>query len=211
MRRRELITLLGGAATWPLVARAQQAAIPVVGFMSGRSPEDSARVASAFRQGLADAGFIEGQTVNIEYRWANGDSDKLPALAADLVNRKVAVLVGVGGDVSAAVAAKATKTIPVVFGMGGDPVKAGLVASFNRPGGNVTGFTLWTNEIASKRLGLLRQLAPGVPLIGILVNPIGPSEQELLELEPAAKAVNQKLFVARANDDAELDAAPRRS
>jgi putative ABC transport system substrate-binding protein len=207
MRRRELITLLGGAATWPLVARAQQAAIPVVGFMSGRSPEDSARVASAFRQGLADAGFIEGQTVNIEYRWANGDSDKLPALAADLVNRKVAVLVGVGGDVSAAVAAKATKTIPVVFGMGGDPVKAGLVASFNRPGGNVTGFTLWTNEIASKRLGLLRQLAPGVPLIGILVNPIRPSEQELLELEPAAKAVNQKLFVARANDDAELDAA----
>jgi putative ABC transport system substrate-binding protein len=208
MRRRELITLLGGAATWPLVARAQQAAIPVVGFMSGRSPEDSARVASAFRQGLADAGFIEGQTVNIEYRWANGDSDKLPALAADLVNRKVAVLVGVGGDVSAAVAAKATKTIPVVFGMGGDPVKAGLVASFNRPGGNVTGFTLWTNEIASKRLGLLRQLAPGVPLIGVLVNPrFRPTEQELLELEPAAKAVNQKLFVARANDDAELDAA----
>ena len=208
MRRRELITLLGGAATWPLVARAQQAAIPVVGFMSGRSPEDSARIASAFRQGLADAGFIEGQTVNIEYRWANGDSDKLPALAADLVNRKVAVLVGVGGDVSAAVATKATKTIPVVFGMGGDPVKAGLVASFNRPGGNVTGFTLWTNEIASKRLGLLRQLAPGVPLIGVLVNPrFLPTEQELLELEPAAKAVNQKLFVARANDDAELDAA----
>ena len=208
MRRRELITLLGGAATWPLVARAQQAAIPAVGFMSGRSPEDSARLASAFRQGLADAGFIEGQTVNIEYRWANGDYDKLPALAADLVNRKVAVLVGVGGDVSAAVAAKATKTIPVVFGMGGDPVKAGLVASFNRPGGNVTGFTLWTNQIASKRLGLLRQLAPGVPLIGVLVNPrFLPTEQELLELEPAAKAVNQKLFVARANDDAELDAA----
>ena len=208
MRRRELITLLGGAATWPLVARAQQAAIPVVGFMSGRSPEDSARIASAFRQGLADAGFIEGQTVNIEYRWANGDYDKLPALAADLVNRKVAVLVGVGGDVSAAAAAKVTKIIPVVFGMGGDPVKAGLVASFNRPGGNVTGFTLWTNEIASKRLGLLRQLAPGVPLIGVLVNPrFLPTEQELLELEPAAKAVNQKLFVARANDDAELDAA----
>ena len=208
MRRRELITLLGGAATWPLVARAQQAAIPAVGFMSGRSPEDSARIASAFRQGLADAGFIEGQTVNIEYRWANGDSDKLPALAADLVNRKVAVLVGVGGDVSAAAAAKVTKIIPVVFGMGGDPVKAGLVASFNRPGGNVTGFTLWTNQIASKRLGLLRQLAPGVPLIGVLVNPrFRPTEQELLELEPAAKAVNQKLFVARANDDAELDAA----
>jgi putative ABC transport system substrate-binding protein len=209
MRRREFIRLFGSAGVaWPLAARAQRAAMPVVGFMSARSPEDSARVASAFRQGLANAGFIEGQTVNIEYRWANGDSDKLPALAADLVNRKVAVLVGVGGDVSAAVAANATKTIPVVFGMGGDPVKAGLVASFNRPGGNVTGFTLWTNEIASKRLGLLRQLAPGVPLIGVLVDPRFPqTEKELLELEPAAKAVNQKLFVARANDDAELDAA----
>ena len=208
MRRRELITLLGGAATWPLVARAQQAAIPVVGFMSGRSPEDSAHVAAAFRQGLADSDFIEGQTVKIEYRWANGDSDKLPALAADLVNRKVAVLVGVGGDVSAAAAAKVTKIIPVVFGMGGDPVKAGLVASFRRPGGNVTGYTLWTTEAESKRLGLLRALVPGVPLIGILVNPrFRPTEQELLELEPAAKAVNQKLFVARANDDAELDAA----
>jgi len=208
MRRREFITLLGGAAAWPLVAHAQRAAMPIVGFMSGRSSEDSAGVASAFRQGLADAGFVDGQTVTIEYRWANGDYEKLPALAADLVNHKVAVLVGVGGDVSAAVAAKATKTIPVVFGMGGDPVKAGLVASFNRPGGNVTGYTLWTNEMESKRLGLLRQLVPGVPLIGILVNPaFPPTERELLELEPAAQAVNQKLFVARANDDAEIDVA----
>jgi len=182
--------------------------MPVVGFMSGRSSKDSAHVASAFRQGLADAGFIEGQTVKIEYRWANGDYDKLPALAADLVDRKVTVLVGVGGDVSAAVAAKATKTIPVVFGMGSDPVKAGLVASFSRPGGNVTGFTLWTNEMESKRLGLLRELVPGVALIGVLVNPsFPPTEQELLDLEPAAKAVDQKLFVARANEDAELDSA----
>jgi putative ABC transport system substrate-binding protein len=132
----------------------------------------------------------------------------LSALAADLVNQKVAVLVGVGGDVSAAAAAKATKTIPVVFGMGGDPVKAGLVASFRRPGGNVTGFTLWTTETESKRLGLLRALVPGVPLIGILVNPPVPaSEQELQDLGAAAKTVNQQLFVARANDDAELDAA----
>jgi putative ABC transport system substrate-binding protein len=209
LRRRDFIGLVGGlAGAWPLAARGQQAAMPVVGFMSGRSPGDSAAVASAFRQGLADAGFIEGQTVKIEYRWANGDYDKLPALAADLVDRKVAVLVGVGGDVSAAVAAGATKTIPVVFGMGSDPVKAGLVASFSRPGGNVTGFTLWTNEMESKRLGLLRELVPGVPLIGVLVNPrFPPTEQELLDLEPAAKAVNQKLFVARANDDAELDAA----
>ena len=210
MRRRDFIRLLGGVAgAWPLAAaRAQQAAMPVVGFMSSRSPEDSAQVASAFRQGLADEGFIEGQTVKIEYRWANGDYDKLPALAADLVNDKVAVLVGVGGDVSAAVAAKATKTIPVVFGVGSDPVKAGLVASFSRPGGNVTGFTLWTIEMESKRLALLRELVPRVPLIGVLVNPrFPPTEQELLDLEPAAKAVNQKLFVAKANDDAELDAA----
>jgi putative tryptophan/tyrosine transport system substrate-binding protein len=147
LRRRELITLLGGAAAWPLVARAQQTAVPVVGFMSGRSAEDSTRIASAFLQGLADTGFIEGRTVKIEFRWANGDYDKLPAFAADLVSRKVAVLVGVGGDVSAVAATKATKTIPVVFGMGGDPVKAGLVASFNRPGGNVTGYTLWTSEL----------------------------------------------------------------
>jgi putative ABC transport system substrate-binding protein len=209
MRRREFITLLGGtAAAWPLAARAQQSSMPVIGFMSGRAPKDSAHLVSAFQQGLAEAGFVEGQTVKIEYRWANGDYDKLPALAADLVNHQVAVLVGVGGDVSAVVAAKATKTIPVIFGMGGDPVKAGLVASFNRPGGDVTGYTLWTSEMESKRLGLLRQLVPGVPLIGILVNPrFPPTEQELLDLEPAAKAVNQKLFVARANDDAELDAA----
>jgi len=208
MRRREFITLLGGAVAWPLAARAQQPALSVIGFMSARSPEDSARVASAFRQGLADAGFIEGQTVKIEYRWANGDYAKLPALAADLVSRKVAVLVGVGGDVSAVVATKATRTIPVVFGMGGDPVKAGLVASFNRPGGNVTGFTLWTSEMESKRLGLMRELVPGVSLIGILVNPqFPPTVQELADLEPAAKGVNQQLFVARADNDAELDTA----
>ena len=209
MRRRDFIGLVSGlAGAWPLGAQAQRAATPVVGFMSGRSPEDSAHIASAFRQGLADEGFIEGRTVRIEYRWANGDYDKLPALAADLVEQKVAVLVGVGGDVSAAAAVKATKTIPVVFGMGSDPVKAGLVASFSRPGGNVTGFTLWTNEMESKRLGLLRELVPGVPLIGVLVNPrFPPTEQELLDLEPAAKSVNQNLFVARANDDAELDAA----
>lgn len=209
MRRRDFIGLVGGlAGAWPLAVRSQQPAMPVVGFMSGRSAEDSARIAAAFRQGLADAGFIEGQSVKIEYRWANGDYNKLPALAADLVDRKVAVLVGVGGDVSAAVAAKAAKTIPVVFGMGSDPVKAGLVASFSRPGGNITGYTLWTNEMESKRLGLLRELVPRVPLVGVLVNPsFPPTEQELLDLEPAANAVNQKLFVARANDDTELDSA----
>ena len=208
MRRREFITLLGGAVASPLAARAQQPALPVIGFMSGRSPEDSTHLVAAFRQGLAENGFVEGQTVAIEFRWADGDYDRLPALAADLVSRKVAVLVGVGGDVSAVVATKATRTIPVVFGMGGDPVKAGLVASFNRPGGNATGYTVLTSQMESKRLGLMRELVPGVSLIGILVNPQLPATvQELADLEPAAKGVNQQLFVARADNDAELDTA----
>lgn len=208
MRRRDFITGIVGSAVWPLVARAQQQPVPVIGFMSGRSPDDSAYLVASFREGLAHEGFNEGQNVAIEFRWAFGDYGRSLAFAADLVNRKVAVLVAVGGDVSAAAAAKATKTVPVVFGMGTDPVKGGLVASFNRPGGNVTGFTLWTSEMESKRLGLLRELMPGVPLIGVLINPqFPPTEQELEDLEPAAKTVNQRLFVARANNDAELDAA----
>ncbi len=208
MKRREFITLIGSAAAgWPLGARAQTA-IPVVGFMSGRAPQESAHLVAAFRQGLADSGFVDGQNVSIEFRWADGDYDRLPGLAAELVNRKVAVLVALGGDVSAVAAAKATTTIPVVFGMGGDPVKAGLVASFNWPGGNVTGYTIWTGEMESKRLGLLREIVPWVRLIGVLVNPrFSPTVQELDDLEPAAKGVDQPLFVARANDDPELDAA----
>jgi putative tryptophan/tyrosine transport system substrate-binding protein len=210
MKRREFIRLLGGATViWPAAtAGAAQTAIPVVGFMSARAPDESANLVAAFRQGLADTGFVDGQNVAIEFRWGLGNYDRLPALAADLVSRNVAVLVAVGGDGSALVAAKATKTIPVVFGMGGDPVKAGIVASFNRPGGNVTGYTIWTNEMESKRLGLIRELVPGVALIGVLINPrFPPSEQELEDLEAAAKGVNQQLFAARANDDAELDAA----
>lgn len=208
MRRREFILLIGSATAWPFAAAAQQRAVPVVGFMSGRAPDDSAHLVAAFQQGLAETGFVEGQTVAIEFRWAHGDYNRLPALAADLASRKVTVLVGVGGDVSAVAATKATKTIPVVFGMGGDPVKAGIVASFNRPGGNATGYTLWTSEMESKRLGLLRELVPGVRLIGVLVNPqFPPTERELEDLEPAAKAVSQQLFVARADNDAELDAA----
>ena len=168
----------------------------------------SAHLVVAFQQGLAEAGLTDGQNVKIEYRWAEGDYDRLPALAADLVSRNVAVLVGVGGDVSALAAKRATTTIPVVFGMGADPVKAGLVASFNRPGGNVTGFTLWTSEMESKRLGLLRELVPAVPLIGILANPqFPPTMQEVDDLELAAKGVNQRLLVARADNDAELDVA----
>src|SRR4051794_26342612 len=168
MRRRDLLSVLGGAAAfWPLGARAQQAALPVVGFMSGRSAPDSAHLVAAFREGLSEAGFVEGQNVVIEFRWADGQYDQLPALAAQLVSRPVAVLVGVGGDVSAIAAKRATSTIPIIFGMGGDPVKAGLVDSFNRPGANVTGYTLWTSEMESKRLGLLRELVPGVALVGV--------------------------------------------
>ncbi|MGB6663231.1 MAG: ABC transporter substrate-binding protein [Xanthobacteraceae bacterium] len=208
MRRRDFVTLLGAAAAWPLAARAEHATLPIIGFMSGRAPADSTHLVVAFQQGLAEAGFTDGQNIKIEYRWAEGDYDRLPALAADLVSRNVAVLVGVGGDVSALAATRATTTIPVVFGMGADPVKAGLVASFNRPGGNVTGFTLWTSEMESKRLGLLRELVPAVPLIGILANPqFPPTMQEVDDLELAAKGVNQRLLVAGADNDAELDAA----
>jgi putative ABC transport system substrate-binding protein len=209
MRRRDFLGILGGAAVaWPLVAPAQQPAMPVIGFMSGRAPDDSAHLVSAFRKGLAETVFIEGQTVTIEFRWAHGDYDRLPTLASELVSRGVAVLVGVGGDVSALVAKQATATIPVVFGMGGDPVKAGMVASFNRPGGNVTGYTLWTSEMGSKRMGLLRDIVPAVQTIGVLVNPrFPPTVQELYDLEIAAKAISQPLLVARANDDGELEAA----
>jgi putative tryptophan/tyrosine transport system substrate-binding protein len=213
MRRREFITLISGAAAgssifWPLAARAQQPAMPVIGWMSGRSPEDSAHVLDAFRQGLREAGFVEGRDVAIEYRWALGQYERLPALAADLVSRGVAVLVGVGGDVSAVAAKRATSTIPVVFGMGGDPVKAGLVASFNRPGGNATGFTLLTNQIEPKRVGLLHELVPGVSLIGGLVNSsFPPAARQAQDIEDAARAVNLGVLVAKASNDTELDAA----
>jgi ABC transporter substrate binding protein len=169
MRRREFITLLGGAATWPFAARAQQPAMPVIGFMSARSPEDSEHLLAAFRRGLGESGFIEGRNVAVEYRWARGDYARLPALAAELVNRRVAVLLGVGGDASARAAKAATSTIPIVFGMGSDPVAAGMVASLNRPGSNVTGVSVLTNEMEPKRLGLLHELVSGTTLVGALL------------------------------------------
>jgi ABC-type uncharacterized transport system substrate-binding protein len=212
MRRREFISLMAGAAAPallpPLAARAQPAALPVLGWMSGRSPEDSAHLLAAFRQGLRDAGFVEGRDVAIEYRWALGQYERLPALASDLASRGVAVLVGVGGDVSAVAAKQATSTIPIVFGMGGDPVKAGLVDSFNRPGGNATGFTLLTNEMEPKRVGLLHELVPGAALIGALLNPhFPPAARQLEDIEAAARAIGQRLLMVKASNDAELDAA----
>jgi ABC-type uncharacterized transport system substrate-binding protein len=207
MRRRKFITLLGGAAVaWPLASRAQHPAMPVVGWMSGRSPEDSTHLVAAFHQGLREAGFVEGQNVSIEYRWARGQYEKLPTLAAELVSRGVAVLVGVAG---AAIAAKqATSTIPIVFGMGADSIKAGLVESFNRPGGNATGYALWTHEMEPKRVGLLHQLLPGIPLMGALLNPnFRPAARQLQDIEKATRSIGWGLFVAKASNDAELNAA----
>jgi putative tryptophan/tyrosine transport system substrate-binding protein len=166
MRRREAIRLVGGAAAWPLAAWGQQAAVPVIGFMSGRSPADSAYLVDAFRQGLREAGYFEGETISVEYRWADGEYDRLPGFASDLLRRNVLVLAAAGGDPSAVAAKQATSSVPIVFGMGGDPVKAGLVASFNRPGGNATGFTLLTNQTEPKRVGLLHELVPSVSLLG---------------------------------------------
>ena len=193
MRRREFITLLVGAATWPLAARAQQQAMPVIGFLSARSPEDSAYLLTAFRRGLAEGGFAEGQNVAIEFRWARGQYDQLPALAADLVNHHIRVLATTGGAASTLAAKQATSVIPIVFDMGSDPVSSGLVQSFNRPGGNVTGVAIMTTLMEPKRLGLLRDLVPGVLLIGVLINPTNPpAALQLRQIEDAARAMNQR-------------------
>src|SRR5580704_149833 len=172
MRRREFITLVGGvAATWPLAARAQQPAVPTVGFLgAGRSQSDGYRV-NAVRQGLSEAGYIEGQNVTFEYRWAEGEYGRLPALAAELVHREVAVVVAIGGGTSAVAAKSATTTIPIIFETGGDPVELGLVASLNRPGGNVTGVAQMTGTLVAKEFEILREAVPNTGLIGFLVNP----------------------------------------
>ena len=205
--RREFIAALGGAAAWPLPARAQLA-MPVIGFMSARSPEDSVHLLEAFRRGLKEGGFVEGENAAIEFRWARGDYIRLPALTADLVSRQVAVIVAAGGEPSGFAAKAATATIPIVFGIGGDPVKEGLVDSFGRPGGNVTGVTLLTNLMEPKRLGLLRDLAPGVPLIGTLVNPDFPAAAlQLQQIEEAARGIGQRIVIAKASNDDALETA----
>jgi len=182
--------------------------MPVVGFMSARSPEDSAHLVAAFRRGLGDSGFIEGQNVAIEFRWAHGQYDRLPALADELVRRQVNVLVAVGGEPSPLAAKRATSTIPIVFGVGSDPVSIGLVESFSRPGGNVTGVTLMTALMEPKRLGLLRELVPGALLVGVLLNPVfSPAARQLQELEQAARTLGQRLVVTKASTDEELNAA----
>jgi len=209
MTRREFITLLCGAAatTWPLVARAQQTSMPVIGFLSSRSEIDSALHVAAFRQALREVGYVEGQNVAIDYRWADGQYDRLPGLAADLVSRQVAVIFAGGG--SAARAAKAATTmIPIVIVIGEDPVKFGLVASLNRPGGNISGMSTFNAVLGSKRLELLHELVPTVATIGLLVNPNYPSaELEIGETEVAAHAVGRNLIILKASTASEIDAA----
>jgi putative ABC transport system substrate-binding protein len=205
MKRRDFIMLLGGAvATWPLAGRAQQRALPVIGFLNGQSPADQA----AFRQGLKDAGFVEGQNVAIEYRYAEGQYDKLPAFAADLVRLQVSVIVATG-TVRAALAAKAaTSTIPIVFNIGGDPVAFGLVSSFNRPGGNVTGVSFLGKEIGSKRLELLHELVPAATAIGVLANPANPNSQsETSDVRAATRVLGLRIQVESASGERDLDAA----
>jgi putative tryptophan/tyrosine transport system substrate-binding protein len=206
--RRDFITLLGGAGAWPLTARAQQPAMPVIGFLSARSPEDSAHLVASFRRGLGEGDFVEGQNVAIEFRWARGQYDRLPALAADLVNRQVAVLVAVGGEPSAVAAKAASSTIPLVFTTGGDPVKIGLVASLNRPGGNATGVSLLTTAPEAKRLGLLHELVPSAALIGVIINPnYQEAGAQSRELQEAARSIGQRLHIVNAKNEEELEAA----
>jgi putative ABC transport system substrate-binding protein len=208
IQRREFITLLGGtAAAWPLAARAQQLAMPVIGFLHTRSP-DAVRPLAGFRRGLAESGYIEGQTATIEYRWAEGQYDRLPALAAELVRHPVAVLVAGGGEPSPLAAKAATSTIPIVFAIGSDPVKAGLVASYNRPGGNVTGINILTDTLEPKRFGLLHELVPQAATIGFVVNARYPSaESQVRDVREAARALTLKIHVLPAGTDGEIDAA----
>jgi putative tryptophan/tyrosine transport system substrate-binding protein len=208
MRRRDFITLFGSAAAWPLAAHAQPSPRPVIGYLSARSPEDTANLLAAFRSGLAQNGFVEGQNVAIEYRWARGQYDRLSAMAAELVGRPVSILTTTGGEPAAFAASAATSTIPIVFTIGGDPVKEGLVASFSRPGGNATGITLLTNLLEPKRFGLLRELVPPSSTIAVLNNPkFSPTAQMLSDVQVAADATDMKIKVLQASTDGELDAA----
>jgi putative ABC transport system substrate-binding protein len=209
MKRREFITLVGGAAAgWPLVARAQQPAMPVIGFISSRSPDESASAVVAFRQGLAEAGYVEGQNVEISFRWAEGDYDRLPMMAADLARRQVTAILATGGNPPVLAVKAATATIPIVFIIGSDPVEVGFVASLNRPGGNVTGVSLFTSLLVAKRLELLRELVPAGTIIAFLVNPDNSNARpDTAVMQAAAARVEQKLIVLSARTEQDIDLA----
>jgi putative tryptophan/tyrosine transport system substrate-binding protein len=208
MKRREFITLLGGAAAWPIAAHAQQSAMPVIGFLHGGSFEQRVHLVAAFRQGLSDAGFVDGRNVVIEYRWGKDQFDRLPGMAAEFVQRQVAIIATPGSSAAALAAKAATNAIPIVFSVGTDPVKLGLVGSLNRPEGNVTGVSYLTQELGPKRLGLLRELMPAGADVVVLVNPKSPvTDSALKDMQAAASAVGQQLSVLHASNNQEINAA----
>jgi ABC-type uncharacterized transport system substrate-binding protein len=209
VNRRSFITLLGGAAAWPLAARAQQPAMPVIGYLNPTSPDAFADRLRAFHRGLKETGYVEGENVAIEYRWAENQLDRLPALAADLVRRRVAVIAASGGMPSILAAKAATTTIPIVFIVNEDPVRLGLVASLARPSGNLTGINIFNAELTAKRLGLLRELVPAATRVAVLVNPANAASAEttLREVEPAARALGLQIQVLNASTIREIDAA----
>jgi putative ABC transport system substrate-binding protein len=212
MRRRQFITLLGGAAAaplgWPRAARAQQPAMPVIGFLHITSPEAVADRVRGFHRGLKETGYVEGENVAIVYRWAEGQNDRLPALAAELVRRPVAVIAATGGNASALAAKAATMTIPIVFAVNDDPVKLGLVASLARPDGNLTGINFFNAELTAKRLGLLRELVPGAARVAVLVNPVATNAKSIVkDVEAAARAMGLQIQVHNASTSREINAA----
>jgi putative ABC transport system substrate-binding protein len=208
MKRREFITILGGAAVWPLASRAQQQPMSMIGFLSSRSPGESAGVVAGFRRGLSEAGFVEGQNLAIAFRWAEGRYDRLPALAAELVNLRVAVLFAAGGPPSALAAKNTTSTIPIVFSAVNDPVRLGLVASLNRPGGKVTGMDFLTSEMVGKSAQLLKEIVPAAAAIAFLVNPSSPGAEIYAKEAPlAAQALRIRIPVLNASTERDLDEA----
>jgi putative ABC transport system substrate-binding protein len=210
MRRRNFLSVLGGAAAWPLAARAQQPALPIVGLVSPRSPEESARLGTAFRKALSENGYIEGQNVMVEYHWLEGKYDRLPALMADLVRRRVAVIATPGFTAGAQAAKAATTTIPIVFGVAEDPVKLGLVASLARPGGNATGINFLASDVVAKRLGLLHDLVPKAVRIAMLINPANTptAETMLRDIPEAARALGLQIqMTLNASTSREIEAA----